>query len=238
MSILPKIIILALAHTFLSAEAPPKIEAPAAAPAPAKAHAWEKEISRFEEQDKANPPAKNGVLFVGSSSIVFWDTAKAYPDLKPLNRGFGGSQLEDSNYFADRIIIPYHPKVIVVYAGDNDLKGNRSPQQVFQSFTEMHGKIRAALPEARLIFISIKPSPSRWTLWPKAQEANKMIAEAIAKDKLSAFCDVSPVMLDEKGEPKKEIFKPDMLHMNSDGYALWQKVLQPYLDKALAAETK
>ena len=190
---------------------------------------WEDTIKKFKEQDSKNPPPQNAVLFVGSSSIVGWDTKKWFPDIENINRGFGGSQINDSWYYADDIIIPYHPKTIVFYAGDNDAADGKSPEMIFVNFKAFALKIRSALPETKLVYISIKPSINRWKIWPQMQQANKLISDYCAKHENMYFVDVSKVMLDSSGQPIKEIFSPDGLHMNQEGYERWTKLIRPYI---------
>ena len=187
---------------------------------------FEKEIAAFERADKKAPPPKDGVLFVGSSTIRFWTTlTEDFPGLPVINRGFGGSQVADSVRYADRIIIPYHPRHIVLYAGDNDLAAGKSPQQVLKDFSELVDKVHAALPEVPIDFISIKPSLAREKLMPKMAEANKLV-EAYAKShKNVGYIDVVPVMVDSEGKPRKELFRPDGLHMNREGYKLWVPII-------------
>ncbi len=124
---------------------------------------FESEIAGFEEQDRAATPAKDGVLFVGSSSIRMWKLGDSFPGESFLNRGFGGSQLADVIHFADRIIAPYQPRVIVLYAGDNDIAAGKSPEQVAADFKTLCKAIHAKSPTSRLIYIGIKPSPARWS---------------------------------------------------------------------------
>ncbi len=107
---------------------------------------------------------KGGILFVGSSSIVRWDVAKWFPNMPVLNRGFGGSQIADSVHFAERIIVPYRPRTIVFYAGDNDLASGKTPEQVLADFKAFVSKVRASSPEAKIIYVGIKPSIKRWSL--------------------------------------------------------------------------
>jgi hypothetical protein len=83
---------------------------------------WEPAITAFETQDRRQPPKPGQVVFAGSSSIRFWHTLAA--DMAPipvLNRGFGGAHLRDVLRYADRIVTPYRPQAVVVYAGENDL---------------------------------------------------------------------------------------------------------------------
>lgn len=190
---------------------------------------WEQDIQRFEAQDRVHPPARDGVIFVGSSSIRFWNTlARDFPSTMVLNRGFGGSEIRDSTWFADRIIIPHAPRQVVLYAGDNDINSGRSPPQVADDFAAFVTRLRRDLPAVRIAFLAIKPSPSRIHQLPLQQQANALIgarAEALGVD----FIDVATPMLDARGQPRKELFLEDQLHMSSDGYALWQRIVAPYL---------
>jgi lysophospholipase L1-like esterase len=189
---------------------------------------FEPEIKAFEAADRTNPPPKNAILFVGSSTIRLWKTlAQDFPDLKVINRGFGGSHLSDSTFFADRIILPYQPKTIVLYAGDNDLAAGKTPEQVFADCQAFIQKIRAKLPETRIVYLSIKPSPSRWHLKDQIQAANRMISGL--KDDRLLFIDTYSPMLNPDGQPRAELFQKDNLHMNAEGYKLWTSLIKPYL---------
>ncbi len=191
---------------------------------------WAKDIDTFTTADLGRPPPQNAVLFLGSSTIVKWKTlAQDFPSVQTINRGFGGSELADSVFYLDRIAIPYGPRIIVVYAGDNDLSAGKSPETVAADFEAFCTKIHAALPATKIVFISIKPSPSRWKIRDRMQQTNALIAAYCAKDKRSAFLDVWRTMLDAKGEPRTELFVTDMLHMNPAGYALWTPLLRPLL---------
>src|SRR5688572_28291176 len=137
---------------------------------------WEKDIAAFEAMDRKNPPEKGGVLFVGSSSIRLWtNIAQDFPNLKVISRGFGGSHLPDTTYFAERIIFPYEPSKIVLYAGDNDIARGRSPEQVAADFRALVEKVHAQLPKTKIYYLAVKPSPSRWHLSPQGREANRLI---------------------------------------------------------------
>lgn len=196
---------------------------------------WEQQIQAFEAQDRTRPPAKGGILFVGSSSIRLWDVAKSFPTLPVLNRGFGGSFLSDTVHFADRIIVPYEPRLIVVYAGDNDLAAGKSPDVVFADFKALAQIVEKALPKTRLVFLSIKPSPKRWSLSTKAKQANQLIADFVRQHDRLTFVDVSTPMLGADGKPRAELFRADNLHLNATGYQLWASLLKPLLDKSSAA---
>lgn len=191
---------------------------------------WTKDIDAFTTADLGRPPPANAVLFIGSSSIVKWKTlAQDFPHVPVINRGFGGSELADSVFYLDRIAIPYHPRVIVLYAGDNDLWAGKSPETVAADFAAFCTKIHAALPATKIVFISIKPSPSRWKIREKMEHANALVAAYCAQDKRRAFLDVWQPMLDAKGQPRTELFVTDLLHMNPAGYELWTPLLRPLL---------
>ncbi|MEI2724885.1 MAG: GDSL-type esterase/lipase family protein [Verrucomicrobiota bacterium] len=123
---------------------------------------WEKTIRAFEAADITNPPPQNAILLIGSSSIRKWTNAPGqFPDHRLINRGFGGSHLSDSVAFIERIVIPYQPRLVLLYAGDNDIAAGKSPAQVFADFKEFVAKVQGRLPQTRIAFIAIKPSPSR-----------------------------------------------------------------------------
>lgn len=190
------------------------------------AHQWESEIKKFEEADRQSPPPTGAVLFVGSSSIRLWRTIeKDFPDTKVINRGFGGSQIEDSTYFADRIIVPYKPRLVVLYAGDNDLAIGKTRDQVFEDYKAFVAKLRDRLGDVRIAFISIKPSLARWSLADKMVSVNEMIRRYSSKDKRLIFIDVYSAMLGADGKPRPELFVEDGLHMTPAGYALWRSIV-------------
>ena len=146
---------------------------------------WEKSIAQFEKQDKAQGIQEDGILFVGSSSIRMWDLKKYFPELPVINRGFGGSEIVDSTHFADRIILKHKPKVIFLYAGDNDIARGRTAKEVAGDFKQFVSVVHKALPETRIVFIAVKPSLSRWKLAGTMQEANKLIKKQCEKTRLS-----------------------------------------------------
>jgi len=194
---------------------------------------WEATIRAFEKQDRQTPPPKAPILLVGSSSFAFWTDVQAYFPGKPiLNRGFGGSELSDVLHYADRVILAYRPRQIVVYAGENDLAvGGKTPADVRGLFVRLFAKIRQAQPGVPVVFVAIKPSPSRWKLKPRMDETNRLIAAYLARQRAGRFVNVVPVMLDAAtGRPKSAIFKADSLHLNAEGYRLWAEALRPVLN--------
>ncbi len=199
---------------------------------------WTAAIDTLTKSDAEHPPASHGIVFVGSSSIRFWSTLEQdFPGLPVIRRGFGGSELADSVFYFDRIVAAYQPDTVVLYAGENDIHGGVAPEKVAADFNAFREKLHAALPKARLIYISMKPSPSRWAEHENAQRGNALIAETCAKDPLLTFLDIYPAMLDANGKPRPELFREDMLHMNHDGYAIWVRLLAPLLKKPESPQT-
>ena len=189
---------------------------------------WEPEIKKFEESDRQTPPPKDAVLFIGSSSIQMWKSlADDFPGTKVINRGFGGSELADSTFYVDRIVVPYRPKMVVLYAGDNDLANGKTPQQVFEDYKVFVERVHRKLPTARIAFVSIKPSPARASLLQSMKEANGLIKAYATHARRLVYIDVFTPMLGKDGSPRPELFGPDKLHMNSEGYSLWTSVIAP-----------
>ena len=190
---------------------------------------FEPEIAAFEQADSVVRRMPGGVVFVGSSSIRLWDSLPDdFPGTAVINRGFGGSRLRDATYFADRIVVPYQPRAVVLYAGDNDLAEGRTPQQVRDDFTAFVAKVRTSLPQVRIAFVSVKPSPARQALLRKAQETNDLVRDWAGRQQGVDYLDVSTPMLDQ-GQPRAELFVDDRLHMNRNGYAIWAGVVGPWL---------
>jgi lysophospholipase L1-like esterase len=194
---------------------------------------WEKEISAFEQQDRDNPPPKNAIVFVGSSSIRLWDTlAQDFPHHRVLNRGFGGSEIADSVHFADRIVIPYAPRMVVLYAGGNDINNGKAPDRVFADFKAFVETLRAKLPDVEIAYIASAPNPARWAQVEKVKALNTMAAEFIGTQSKMKFFNVFPLMLGDDGQPKPNIYRDDRLHMNPEGYKIWTQLIGPQLPPA------
>lgn len=193
------------------------------------------EIKAFAEWDSKNAVPAEPILFVGSSSIRMWRTHESFPGLPVVNRGFGGSHISDVIHFAQRVVLSYKPKVIVFYAGDNDVAGGKSAQRVCDDYSRFVGLVHARLPRTRIIFITIKPSGSRWSLWPEMNRANELIKASCEKDDRLFFADLAAPLLGADGRPDDGLFLEDKLHLNSAGYAAWTKALRPILRRALAS---
>jgi lysophospholipase L1-like esterase len=192
---------------------------------------WD-EIQAFKKEDSVQPPPKKPILLIGSSSFRMWsDVQAAFPGYPILNRSFGGSSFPDLLRYADAVIFPYRPKQVLIYCGDNDLAASDtvSAHTVHQRFLQLFTIIRSRLPKTAIAFVSIKPSPSRAHLMPKMQEANALIKTFLAGQRRTAYVDVYNPMLQPNGKPAPEIFLQDSLHMNGNGYRIWQQQIKPVL---------
>jgi lysophospholipase L1-like esterase len=220
----PALFAIALAAHALAQAASP------APPYPDPARLWA-EIAAFQREDSLAPPAPGAILCVGSSSLRMWH-GRIARDLAPLTlvpRGFGGSTYRDVLAHADRLILPYRPRALLLYEGDNDIDFGVPAAAVAAEFRALVADLRAAQPDLRLYVLAIKPSPARWQHWPAMREANALIAAACAADSLLAFVDVAGPMLGEDGLPRAELYLPDRLHLSEAGYDLWTAILRPRL---------
>jgi lysophospholipase L1-like esterase len=192
---------------------------------------WDAAFADFAAADRASPPPPGGVLFVGSSSIRLWQDLEQQFKTQPvvIKRGFGGSRLSDCVANLNRLVIRYHPHTVVLYAGDNDIASGAAPADVLHRFEAFAEGVHAALPDTRIGYVSIKPSPARSGLMPAIREANELIHGYIASHTGLDYIDVYTPMLDAAGQPRTELFKPDHLHLNARGYALWHEAIAPFL---------
>ena len=191
---------------------------------------WEKDIAAIEAKIKSGESPQGSILFVGSSSIRLWNLKESFPAIVTSNHGFGGSQLADSVHFFERIVAPLKPAVIVVYAGDNDIAQKKTPQVVAEDFAHFAAKVKELLPDCRkVIYVAIKPSVKRWALADTLKATNQLIRTSCEKDERLHFLDVWTPMLDASGQPRPELLVEDGLHMNADGYQIWNAALEPLL---------
>jgi len=192
------------------------------------------EIAEFQQWDSKNSFPADAVLFVGSSSIKMWPTRMSFPDLPVINRGFGGSHISDINFYFKQVVLPYKPKVIVFYAGDNDIAAGKNAQQVLEDFKRFVNLVKEQLPRTQIIFISIKPSNSRWNFQPVMQQANDLIRGFCENDNRLVFVDAGSVLLNADGKPNDGYFLEDKLHLNERGYQLWTQALRPAIEREFA----
>lgn len=192
---------------------------------------WEKAIVAFEESDKKSPPPTNATLFIGASGIARWKSLhEDFAEQTVINRGFGGSQLEDAVYYADRIVIPYKPKMIVLQSGGNDINAGKTPEQVAKDFEAFVTKVRAALPEVRIAYLGQSPSTSRWAQADKQKQMNKLITDIISKGQNMVFIDIWNDFLGPDGKPNDSLFVEDKLHHNAEGYKIRTRLVKPFLE--------
>lgn len=192
------------------------------------------DILAFKKMDAAKPPPYQAILLMGSSSFANWkDVNQYFPGYPIVNRCFGGSTLIDLIRYTYEVALPYRPKQILIYCGENDLDQSATVQaeEVVRRFKTLYAMLRHNLPHTFIHYISLKPSPSRQHLMPKMQKVNATVKTFLARDKKAGFIDVYSSMLRPDGRPKEEIFLEDKLHMNRNGYVIWQKIISPYLLK-------
>lgn len=188
------------------------------------------EIRDFQTLDSLNFPGTGKIVFTGSSSFRMWeDMQRDFPDHPLINRGFGGSTLPDLLTYKEILIKPYKPRQVVIYCGENDVASGATPQQVLEDFTKLFRYIREEVPSASIVYVSMKPSPSRSQLIGNIRQGNELIRDFLQKKPNTRFVDVFTPMLDAKGNIRPELFLEDQLHMNRDGYAIWKRAILPYL---------
>jgi hypothetical protein len=191
---------------------------------------FEKDIAAFEAEDRASPPPPGSTLFVGSSSVRYWDVAKAFPDMKTIRRGFGGSHVSDNVYYADRIIFPYKPKLIVFYAGDADVAANKTADQIFADYRTLIAMVHARLPQTPMVIIGTKPSLAHWKQVETIRRANTLVKELAAADPLIRYTDAERPLLGPDGRPRPELFAENGLNLNEVGYQVWTAALKPAIE--------
>ncbi|UZW54822.1 GDSL-type esterase/lipase family protein [Sphingobium sp. JS3065] len=196
---------------------------------------FSREIEAFAKANEAGPAIADATLFLGSSSIRLWDISGSFPDIGTVNRGFGGATTPDVLRYYKRLLPKARPRSILVYVGENDLAAGAAPGEVANNVLTLLKQLRADYPKAHIAYLSLKPSPIRWTLWPKMAAVNMTVA---ARSRVTRFdyLDVGRVLLAADGLPDASLFRPDGLHMNPRGYTLWTRLVDAYLDKAAAAE--
>jgi len=174
------------------------------------------------------------LLFAGSSSIRKWENIDRYfPEYNVIKNGFGGSQFSDLIFFYDDLIAgfsKYGPDVLLIYEGDNDIAAGKKPSHIVKDAKHLLLMIRNDFPGIPVVFISAKPSISRWGLKKEYVTLNKKLRKFCSKNDNVYFADVWSVMMDETGQLRKDLFLDDKLHMNDTGYELWTKEILKMLD--------
>jgi lysophospholipase L1-like esterase len=193
---------------------------------------WD-DVQTIKQYDKMYNPPAHPILFTGSSSIRKWDDLeRTFASYVVMNRGIGGAIVNDITFYLNDIVFPYHPRQIVLYVGENDLPDEATTADSVLIRTErLFHLIRNKLPEVPIVYISMKPSPSREKFQQKAIEANALIKDFLGKEKQTVFIDVFHAMLTADGKTRPELFVSDMLHMNAKGYQIWKELVEPHLLK-------
>lgn len=200
---------------------------------------WEPRIKQFEEQDTKSMPPEGAVLFVGSSSIVFW--SKLAEDMAPLaviNRGFGGSQMHELNEFRDRIVTNYKPRAIMIYEGDNDIAAGKTPDEILATYDDFIQHIDEKLPETDICFIAIKPSIRREEMWPQMEKVNSGLRDRAQQREDLCYLDIATPMMKGEEFVRPELFVGDGLHLNRVGYEVWAEVIRPILVARYGSDSK
>lgn len=186
----------------------------------------------FKKIDQQKNTPKGGILFIGSSSFTFWkDLENTFSSYQAINRGFGGSTLAEVIYYADDILYPYQPRQVIIYCGENDIAEGNSPEITVDRFKTLFNLTRKHLPQAQISFISMKPSVAREKMMPQFSYANQLIERFLADQPNTSYINVYDAMLQDNKRPMTDIFVGDNLHMNAKGYAIWTKIITPYLLK-------
>ena len=203
---------------------------PAPAQSPADPTKWDADIAAFAARDANNPSSDGALLFVGSSSIRMWDLAASWPGEKLINNGFGGSTLPDAIHHFDRLVAVHQPRAVILYSGDNDISQGRSVEQVTQDFIAFVARTQQVHPGVPVVIVAIKPSVSRWQLWPAMREVNDAIHEYCEATPGLFFADVATPMLGPDGsKPAATWFKSDGLHLSEEGYTAWTGIVSETL---------
>lgn len=208
--------------------------APAADDAAKRWTQYEPSFQAFAEQDRAKPPVKGGILFVGSSIFRQWtDVPDMMAPLPVLNRAFGGSRTGDQLARFDQVVLPYAPKVIVYYCGSNDLKAKPAdaPEVIFGRFREFSQRLRAALPATRLIYVSATRSPDRVPRWEQVDHYNALARAYCAATPGHTFVDLNPALVDANGHPRLDLYRDDKLHFHPPAYVAFTAIIKPVLER-------
>jgi lysophospholipase L1-like esterase len=197
---------------------------------------FQEEIEQFVNWDEKNSWPEDAILFIGSSSIRLWKTRLAFPDLPVINRGFGGAHISDILHYYETVVLPYQPSVIVFYCGDNDIASDKSVDRVYKDYQSFVSRVSKDFPAVKLIYLPVKPSGSRWDMWPEMQKVNNRIKAFHEKKGNFYYVDTASPLIGENGEPDDTLFLEDALHLNAEGYDRWNQVLetllrQTYLEK-------
>jgi lysophospholipase L1-like esterase len=221
------------ALTFFAASC---LNAQEVAPHPSTGLRYGDDIAKFVAADKATPPPQNALLIVGSSSARYWVSAPN--DFKPypvINRGFGGSKTSEVLAYMDQITLPYHPRVVIYFAGTNDLGGGAKAEDVLQNIQEYVKRLRLENPSCGVVIMSALKAPRRKAQWEEFDKYNTLVEKFCASGKNLYFANHNPAMNKPNGDPNTELYRElgDLaMHANAAGYAEIVKIVRPIVDQA------
>ena len=199
---------------------------------PELAQKFEKQVQAYETEDRATPPPANAILFAGDSQFFRWKTIhEDLPDYTLINRGIDSFQFRDLLHYADRLVTPYKPRLIVLHVGGNDVHSGRTPAQVLEDFKTFVTTVRTKLPGVPIIFSSITPGPGRWEEAPQRRETNQAVSQYVATRPDLKFINLWDAMLTPDGKPREDIWVEDRVHPNHAGYLIRVQLTRPLLGK-------
>tara|TARA_R110001592_G_scaffold5078_2_gene28201 strand:- start:415 stop:1308 length:894 start_codon:yes stop_codon:yes gene_type:complete len=194
---------------------------------------FESSIENFRRFDARNTLAKDPILFVGSSSIVFWETANSFPEYPVINRGFGGASIPEVLHYYDDVIKKHKPSMILFYC-DIDVEQGRSPDIVVNAFKELVNRIEQDFPTIPVLLLSMKPTLIDDILGKDVRKnkllSNQLLLEYAESKATLNFVDISSSMIGEDGRLKDDIFIGDGMHLNPLGYELWDPIIKRAID--------
>lgn len=201
---------------------------------PVRSADWEPDIRQFEEADRREGVGKVDALFYGSSSFRLWkQLPTAFPGIRVLNRGFGGCQLSDLVQYFDRVVLPHHPAVLLIYGGDNDIAQGESAEVVAQDFEALVRRVRETMPQTHVVFVAVKASPSREKFRAVQDDANSRVRRFARWHRRVHYLDSVAPLLAGDGRPDPGFFVSDRLHLNDEGYRRWQSIVDARLRRIL-----
>jgi lysophospholipase L1-like esterase len=205
----------------------PRVRAQAA---PAAPHRFEENVRAYEEADKTDPPPAHAILLAGDSQFYRWKTLhEDLPDYTIVNRGIDSFQTSDLIYFADRLILRYAPRMIVLHVGGNDVNNGKTPDQILADFKTLVATVRTTLPDVPIAFSSITPGPGRWSQAAQRTQTNLVIKRYVATQKGLLFIDLWDAMLTPDGQPREDLWVADRIHPNHEGYLIRVRIMRPLL---------
>ena len=209
----------------------------AAPPDPAR---WAKDIQAFAEQDRTSKPPTSAVVFYGSSTMRLWNLAESFPGIETVNRGFGGAHMADLPHHVRQLVVPLRPRVVVMYAGGNDIERGAMPEDIVANFARTVRFIQVPWPETKIVVFGVKATPALAKEMTKIRETNRQLQAYAERERPRlpntrelgdiVFLDVEKAILDPKGQPRKDLFLEDGVHLTPAGYKLYTDMLRPHLN--------